>query len=432
MNLILKILAAAALIAVTIAAGVFTIKLLTAPPEPRGSVSAPADEKAATGTESEPVEEGVEVVAVEVQRPERSKPKFAETISVEKDDPLQPRYTPVNQPAYLQNIRAEGKTYHSRVMGKVDGQASKKDWGIRGSAYFTYVYGVESIGKIVKNDGVTIVEERTFGTVTENVFVSRYDVGFELPPELATGLSLLEIFSGGTGQLAPAVIELLNEVKLPVDDAFFNKLREKEMLPPDLDPEKVKGELMMFSKLKDGRILEGKKVRIVFKDGQGITSITPLGCELSQQEVDVIKRTNYVMDHYLFPDQEVAPGETWEVNGDVFAGFLDPRLHGRVGGKVTVRRIADFTDASGEISRRLRLVNGNISFTDNSSAGKAITGQLSGVRGVCSIPDRYGVITTATMSGMMVYKNISTDHLLFDAEMTVTPRFEISYECSVE
>jgi hypothetical protein len=48
------------------------------------------------------------------------------------------------------------------------------------------------------------------------------------------------------------------------------------------------------------------------------------------------------------------------------------------------------------------------------------------------MPNKYGVITSATMSGTMIYKNVSTDHLLFDAEMTVTPRFEITYECTVE
>ena len=228
------------------------------------------------------------------------------------------------------------------------------------------------------------------------------------------------------------MVKLLNQVKIPVDDKFFNKLRDKKMLPQDLDPEKIKGEMVMFAKLKNGRILEGKTVRIVFRDGQGITSITPIGCSLSEQEVDVIKRTNYVMDHYLFPDQEIAIGSSWDVDGDVFAGFLDPRLQGKVDGKVTVRRVADFTDAAGEISRRLRLVNGHISFSDNSRAGKALTGQLNSVRGICSIPDRYGVITTASLSGMMDYRNVSTDHLLFAAEMTVTPRFEIIYECSVE
>ena len=436
----LKVLAAIALVAVTIAAGVFVIKTMTAPNNPPNKPTVPTTKGGATGTD---------IVEIPTKQAERSKPKFSETIVVAKDDPLQPKYVPVNQPEFLQNIREEGKTYHSSVMGKVEGQASKKDWGIRGSAYFTYIYGVESIGKIIKNDGVTIIEERTFGKVIEDVLVSRYDVGFELPPTIQNGFNFLcatigaagEIYlgagDGSTGatsgwQVGKIINQVVGDIKIPFDDVTFDKFRDEKMLPESLDPQRVKNEMMMFTKLKGGRILEGKKVRIIFKDGQGITSITPIRCQLSEQEVDVIKRTNYVMDHYLFPDQQVAPNSTWDVNGDVFAGFLDPRLHGKVGGKVSVRRVSDFTDAKGEVAKRLRLVNGHISFTDNSTAGQAITGQLSGIKGLCSMPNKYGVITTAAMSGTMIYKNVSTDHLLFDAEMTVTPRFEISYECSVE
>ena len=328
-------------------------------------------------------------------------------------------------------------------------ESSKTDWGIRGSAYFTYIYGVESIGKIIKNDGVTIIEERQFGKVIEDVVVSSYDVGFELPPKLQTGLNficatigaLIEQKSGnGDGTRGAAegwrtgehINKVISEIKIPFTDEMFKDFRERGMLPKELDPERVKNEMMMFTKTKDTRILEGKKVRITFKDGQGITRIEPMDCKLSQQECDVIKRTNYVMDHYLFPDRKVAPESTWDVDGDVFAGFLDPRLHGKVEGRVSVMRISDFTDASNEVSKCLRLVRGNISFSDKSSQGKAVTGQLSGIKGKCVIPNKYGVVTSAAMSGSMVYKNVSTDHLLFEAKMTVTPKFEISYECIVE
>ena len=433
MNTSLKILTAIALISVTIAAGVFTIKTLTTTTSTTGE-----KDKESVQTDAE---QGTHVIKRKTD--DKSIPKFSTPIEVTREDPLQPRYVPVNQPAYLQNIRTEGKTYHSRVMGKVEGQASKKDWGVRGSAYFTYIYGVESIGKIIKNDGVTIIEERTFGKVIEDVIVSRYDIGFELPPEIKNGFNFLcatigaLITEGAEGadagwRTGETINQVISEIKIPFTDEMFSELRTQGMLPPELDPERVKRELMMFTKAKNTRILEGKKVRITFRDGQGITRIDPSGCTLTQQEVDVIKRTNYVMDHYLFPDQKVAPDSTWDVNGDVFAGFLDPRLHGKVGGKVTVRRVADFVNAKGEPAKRLRLVKGNISFTDNSSGNRAITGQLSGIKGLCSMPNKYGVITSATMSGTMIYKNVSTDHLLFDAEMTVTPRFEITYECAVE
>lgn len=441
MNTTLKVLAAITMISIIIAAGVFTVKTLT---KETPIITKDSEKK------TKPTGTGGKEGGFIIREPdERSIPKYSEPITVTKEDPLQPQYTPVNQPAYLQNIRTEGKTYHSRVIGKVAGQAGKTDWGIRGSAYFTYIYGVESIGKIIKNDGVTIIEERQFGEIAEDVVVSSYDVGFELPPVIQEGLNLLcstlgaagdMYLAGGDGmaganagrEVGKGINKVISEIKIPFTDEMFKDFRERGMLPKELDPERVKKEMMMFTKAKDTRILEGKKVRITFKDGQGITRIEPMDCKLTPQEVDVIKRTNYVMDHYLFPDRKVAPDSTWDVDGDVFAGFLDPRLHGKVGGKVTVTRISDFTDANSEVSKRLRLVRGNISFTDNSSQGKAVTGQLSGIKGICSIPNKYGVVTSAAMSGSMVYKNVSTDHLLFEAKMTVTPKFEISYECIVE
>jgi hypothetical protein len=77
-------------------------------------------------------------------------------------------------------------------------------------------------------------------------------------------------------------------------------------------------------------------------------------------------------------------------------------------------------------------MNGHISFTDNSGGNNIVTGQLNSLQGTCIIPNQYGVVTSANISGMMEYKNVSTDHLLFAAEMSVVPRIEIKYECEVK
>lgn len=442
MNMTLKVLSAIALIAVTIAAGVIIYKNINPSKPVSTTVAQPS---------AEPQYKPQNTVIEAVETPPMSnsaKPKYAPNIEIPIEKTLQPAYVPINQASYLQNLRMEGKEYHSSIIGKVTGQASKKDWGVKGTAYFTYLYGVKSVGKILKNDGTTIIEERKFGEVIEDVIVSRYEVGFEIPPIIEKAFSFLtatagaaaEIYGGGTGaagadagyNTGKGIVKGLNQVKIPFTDSMFAYLRAQEMLPPELDPEKVKKEMMMFSKLKDGKILEGKSVRITFKDGQGVTGVTPIDCQLSEQEHDVIIRTNFVLDHYIFPDRKVSPGDEWAVDGDVFAGFLDPRLHGKVGGNVTVSRISDFNDTKNRIAKRLKLLNGKIVFTDNSKAGQSVTGQLSGIKGSCVLPDDFGVITSASMSGFMEYKNVSTDHLLFDAAITVTPRFNVEYQCEVK
>jgi hypothetical protein len=193
----------------------------------------------------------------------------------------------------------------------------------------------------------------------------------------------------------------------------------------------MESELKMFTQGGENRLLEGKKVRIVFLDGKGVDSIEGIGCQINQREHDVIVRTNFVMDHYLFPDRKVEPGSDWTVRGDTFSGFLDPRLHGKVGGEVAILRTPDFIDARGAVSKRLKVVKGELNVREQGGS-RQVTGQVTGLRGTFVVPDRYGVVTSGHLSGYANYKNVSTDHLLFAAETTFTPRIDIRYECSVE
>jgi hypothetical protein len=422
----LKVLAGVALIMVIVASGVVILRTLSAdppapargtdPPEPGGG---PTDGGGARAVSSGP-----------------PPPTIKGPVSIAPDNPLQPAYKPVNRPAYLQFLRQQGKTYSSQVVGKVSGRASKKDWGLRGVAYFEYLYAVESKGKILKNDGVKVVEERHFGKVNENLLVSSYEVVVELPDELDKVFSALAWFGPQAAAVAAAgrtAKNIVNNVRLPVSKEWVDLAREKGLFSkfPDLDPRKMESELRMFTQGSDNRLLEGKTVRIVFIDGKGVESVEGVGCELTPRERDLVVRTNFVMDHYLFPDRKVEPGHDWTVNGDVFSGFLDPRLHGRVGGEVTVLRAPDFVDHKDEVSKRVKIVKGTLVLRDE-AGGREITGQITNLRGACAIPDRFGVVTSGTLQGYADYKAVTKDHLLFAAETTFTPRLEVSYACTVE
>src|SRR5439155_1297417 len=129
----------------------------------------------------------------------------------------------------------------------------------------------------------------------------------------------------------------------------------------------------------------GKTVRITFVDGGGVTDIEPIDCALSRREQDLIKRTNFVMDHYIFPNKKKAPDEDWDVEGDVFSGFLDPRLEGKVTGKVNVLRTADHVEEPGnEVSRRLKVTKGTLEVR-KVEAGREVVGRVTDLRGVCVI-----------------------------------------------
>jgi hypothetical protein len=124
-------------------------------------------------------------------------------------------------------------------------------------------------------------------------------------------------------------------------------------------------------------------------------------------------------------------GSKWNIGGDVFGGFLDPRISGKAGGEITVIRAPDFTAADGAISKRLKISQGNIVVQDVGAA-QAVTGQLTSITGVLAIPDAVHVITSASLKGYADYKNVSTDHLLFKASHAVTPKCEIQYSCTVK
>lgn len=419
MNMINKILTALALISVIVAAGVYVYVQTFKDPDPVIPPSAVPE-----------VPPSVHEVSTSVHEVGKM-PASSAPIEVSPSDPLQPKYVPINSPKVLQNLREEGKSYKCSVLGKVEGKAYKKDWGIAGTSHFVYTYGFTSVGKIIKNDGMTIVEERSFDNVVDEVMVSDVELGFELPAtEIGVGVGVLStLFGTPVDPVDVAVpIQMLNEVRVPVTAEKLEALAK--YLPDSLDVNKLKGKLQMFTHEKGGLLLMGKTVRITFVDGQGIKKIEPVNCTLSADEVDAIKRSNYVMDHYLMPDREVRVGEQWSVPADVFSGLLDTHIKGKVTGSVQIERGADFRNAGGKLNYRLKLADGKIEFR-TTEGGNAITGKLSNIRGISIMPHDNGVVTSASLIGFAEYSQLSQDHLLFEAKMTVQPRFEVKYDCEV-
>ena len=360
-------------------------------------------------------------------------PASAVPVTVKNNHPLQADYSsPVNNPQVLQNMRAEGKTYASHIAGTVTGVAYKKDWGITGTANFKYVYGFNSTGKILKNDGMTIEEERTFTDVVEQVMVSKVEIGFDLPA-VQLGLAISGLSWLVQCPVDPATvtapIQALNEVKVSLDESQLNALAK--YFPNSMDFDKVKKDLQLFTHRDGGLMLNGKTVKITFEDGEGVTRIDPVDCALTQDEINAIIRSNFIMDHYLMPDRKVAVGDKWKVNANVFSGLLDSRIKGRVEGSVAVQRAADVPMPNGDVNYKLKLTDGNVTFkkTDN---GNAITGRINSVNGTAIMPESSGVVTEATLKGHAEYSELSTDHLLFEASMTIQPSFEVKYECEVQ
>ena len=413
MDTLNKILKALALLAIIIAAGVFTVMQLM------GGAGQP---------ELSPPPQPVPTPGGPQPAPEKE-PKIEGPVPIPAGDPIQPVYKAVNQPKVLQNVRRKGKTYVSRTAGNLTGQASHRDWGFRGVATFNYTWGMESTAFIEKNDGLTIVEVRSFDKVVENVTVSDVGVGLDIPDDVGT---LLDTMISLFGSPVSGVVQYMNKRSLPVPDWALNAMRKYNILPPEFDPNVLLNRMKMFTQQSGKYLLEGKKVRITFKDGQGIVRIEPLdGTALTQREIDVIKRSNFVMDHYLMPERNVAVGESWRVPGNVFGGMVDPRLSGRLEGDVMVTREADFPMEDDSVASRLAVSGDKIYFMSQVDNMKQ-TGCLSSIKGSSLIPESCNVVTEAELTGYAEYHEVSTDHLLFEASMSVAPSFRMRYTCEMK
>lgn len=431
MNTILKTLAALALIAVITATCVYIYQSLNPSPPVLGPPPSPTPIPIPTPTPTPAPTPTPTPAPTPTPTPTPPPPVDPEIVKVEKNNPVMPKYAPINDAVMLQNMRVEGKTYRSAVIAQVKGRATKKDWGVVNAAVgFEYVYSVESTGKIVKNDGLTIIEERTFSNVDEKLLVGDVDLSLNIPKNgIAKTIARLYRIDDEIIDTVNEVVDTVNRVsRVTLSEQHLKELVE---VIPSLDPDKMKGKLLMFSKAGNQRLLQGKKVRIEFKDGLGITRIEPIGCGLTDEEKEIIIRTNFIMDHYIMPDKKVEVGDEWTVNADVFSGLIDPRLRGAVGGEVTIMRAADAPDQNLDgNTRRLKLKNGEINVTIPDDKNR-VTGTVTDVKGTCIIPDKYGVIKGGVISGRVKYTEVSTDHFLFEARMEATPQLEIHYECEV-
>lgn len=413
MDTLNKILKALALLAIIIAAGVFTVTQLMGGAGQMEQSAPPQVAPAPDGPAPAQVEE----------------PEITEPVAIPAGDSTQPAYKAVNQPKVLQNVRRKGKTYVSRTAGNLTGQASQRDWGFRGVATFNYTWGMESTAFVEKNDGLTIVEVRSFDKVVENVTVSDVGVGLDIPDDVGT---LLDTMISLFGSPVSGVVQYMNKRSLSVPDWALNAMRKCNILPPEFDPNVLLNRMKMFTQQSGKYLLEGKKVRITFKDGQGIVRIEPVdGTALTQREIDVIKRSNFVMDHYLMPERNVAVGEKWRVPGNVFGGMVDPRLSGRLEGDVMVTREADSPMEDDSVASRLAVSGDKIYFMSQVDNMKQ-TGCLSSIKGSSLIPDSCNVVTEAELRGYAEYHEVSTDHLLFEANMSVTPSFRVRYTCEMK
>ena len=372
------------------------------------------------------------------------------------DDSWQPAYAKYNKPQNIQQAREVGKTYKSSIAGTVRGEGINERWYVKGRCKYTYYYEVDSEGKVLENDGKKIVEERTFKKVGESLYTDDLKLGLSLPVEqlrtLNTILGLAVQAAGVLGApadggsiIAPAFIALGQYLKNSEKLVEWGEaLNEKEIDAKNVqiilemlgcpDIKKIINQKLMDVRhaLHIPQLLQGKTVRIEFENGKGITKLTPIGCQLSDEEKEYIIRGNYLLDKYILPvDHEVEVDEKWRVDAAVLGGLLDSRLRAKPQGAIVLGRDED-EDYKGKNAWILKLEQGKANLVAPEDDGKTLCGNISNVTGKCIMLESTSTIVEARLSGNAEYDKIDDKHLLYNTRFKTKPEFEIHYTCKVE
>lgn len=350
------------------------------------------------------------------------------------------RYPAVNEPDKILNVRRAGHVYETEVIGQLSGEGSSKDWGMKGDVKFRVTYSLKSIGEVESNDGRTIVELRRF-EYSEALTLDAVRAGLDLSEGQAWVISTVvgglgeALTSGATsGAQVWAVKETIDTVngrmfEIPPEALKAMATVAKWTGVSSMDLEK--GLKVVLPRPEFG-ILDGKTVRLTFEDGKGITRIEPVKCSISPQEKLAITRANNLSDHYIFPDRTRAVGQAWEVPADNLGSFVDPRLRGTIVSRpVRLKRTDDTTDDEGGRVLTVSIDGAQQITMSKSGEGREVTGEMTVTEARFELQDSAGVVTSASASGTVEYRERTTDHLLFGAEIRGRPSFEVFVRTTV-
>ena len=348
-------------------------------------------------------------------------------------DPDPGRYPAINDTRKIQNVRRPQHVYETEVVGQVAGDASNKDWGMKGEVKFRLTYRFKSVGEVLSNDGRTIVESRRF-EYKEVLIIDSIRAGLELSESQAWVIGgvvgvIGEIVAGGStfgGQIVAAkeFINTANGKMYEIPPEVLKAAAAASRLTGISSLDLEKNLKAVLPKPEFG-ILDGKTVRLTFEDGKGITRIEPVNCSISSQEELVITRANNLSDHYIFPDRTRAPGQAWEVPADNLGSLVDPRLRGSIVNSSVRLKRTDDTLEKGDLVVNVSIDGTQRIMISKTGEGREVTGEMTVEEARFKRPEAEGVVTEAHATGTVEYRDRTTDHLLFGAEIRGRPTFEV-------
>jgi hypothetical protein len=321
-----------------------------------------------------------------------------------------PAPKPIGDPDRIRSLLREGQTYQVVLKARLRAKVEDRAYSLKALVNLLYQGEFDFERTIESNDGRQIVELRRFlhcQTIKAESHVDELVFDWGPPGQLALGAWALA--DPQTGAMAIAAKRL---AELGFHAAAQHAANQS-----------MKGWAKTDS-------LAGKSVRITYVDGEGVTRIDPVDCDLTDEEKDFLHHTAVLADGYILPDVRVAPGKTWNVSGQHLATFLDPSLRGVTSGNVILQRERAANSAGGQETALLKIGQGAI-YIDSSDASQERIGSLR-PSGEITFDLTNGYVRQAELSGQMHVQQVSKDHLLFETSFRSSPELEIQYSCRMK
>ena len=307
-----------------------------------------------------------------------------------------------------------GRTYRSLLKVSVKARASNKDWGVVADTNFHYCGEAEILRHIDSNDGRTMVVTQEFKRARNlSVFTQVDGLRIELGGAAQTLLDL-----GGTALGADPG---WTEYTIPMLNTILSNNQMLSFLSEAAKDPTAKAFAHVDS-------LQGKKCRVTYVNGEGVTSITPLGCSLTGDEQSMVFATCLASDAYILPDLQCKEGDTWTVQGEDLLPILDPSLRATLTGALTAQRGAE----GGTPDRRTAQINLQKGILDlqDADGSTATTGRWA-PRGTMTFSFADRIVTQGDLGGSLMIDRRSTNHILFEARYSVKPEYRIIYSCEI-
>ncbi len=301
-----------------------------------------------------------------------------------------------------------GKTYEMILKGDAKFRGRNKEWGMTTVVFMQWVFECACDRTIESNDGSKVVEIREFKRVRSALVESKVEnvsFDFGLPGVLVLGC--LDQYLPGTSLAFESILPLASEV---VRGAIQSNLDEKAKIEARVDS------------------LAGKKIRLLFENGKGVTEIQPIGCDLTEADREFLLSTAVIGDVFLVPHLKAKVGSGWSVDAANLAGLVDPALRGKTNGYFSVQREQDVV-AAGRNTAQLRISGGGVKI-DSSTSEQTNIGTFT-PKGTMffDLDDQY--VTKVDLTGDIDFKSVSKNHILFETRFDSKPDVKISYSCKM-